>query len=48
MGIGVLFFGVFYWATWRIILPNLGKYELVPEKQILEDGTVVMIVRPDQ
>ena len=47
MGIGILVFGVFYWATWRIILPKLGQYELVPAKQVLQDGTVVTIVRVD-
>jgi L-type amino acid transporter 9 len=46
-GIGVLLFGIFYWAVWRIILPKLGKYELVPVKETLEDGTVVTIVRVD-
>ncbi|KIK81323.1 hypothetical protein PAXRUDRAFT_832930 [Paxillus rubicundulus Ve08.2h10] len=41
VGIGVLVFGVLYWATWRIILPKVFGYELVPHKNVLEDGTVV-------
>jgi solute carrier family 7 (L-type amino acid transporter), member 9/15 len=45
VGIGILFFGIFYWAVWRIVLPKLGKYTLVPEKETLEDGTVIMTVR---
>ena len=45
VAIGLMLFGVFYWAVWRIILPKLGNYKLVPEKEILEDGTVVIIVR---
>ena len=40
-----MLFGVFYWAVWRIILPKLGNYKLVREKESLEDGTVVTIVR---
>lgn len=47
MGISVLLFGIFYWAVWRILLPKLGKYELVSEKETLKDGTVVTIVRVD-
>ncbi|KAF8835793.1 amino acid transporter [Paxillus ammoniavirescens] len=41
VAIGVMVVGVFYWAGWRILLPKLFKYELVPRKDILEDGTVV-------
>jgi hypothetical protein len=44
VGIGIMFFGVFYWAVWRIVLPKLGNYKLVREKESLEDGTVVTIV----
>ena len=46
VGIGVLFAAVGYWAVWRILLPKLFGYELVPEKQKLKDGTVVALVRP--
>ena len=41
VGIGVLFFGVFYWATWWAILPRLFGYNLSPRKIVLSDGTVV-------
>jgi hypothetical protein len=40
-----MFFGAFYWAAWRIILPKLGNYKLIPGKETLNDGTVVTIVR---
>ncbi|KAF8835791.1 amino acid transporter [Paxillus ammoniavirescens] len=43
VGIGVLGFGVLYWAAWRIILPKVFGYELVPRKDVLEDGTVVTL-----
>ncbi|KAL4079817.1 amino acid transporter [Scleroderma citrinum] len=41
VGIGVLLFGVLYWAGWRIILPRVFGYELVPRKETLDDGTVL-------
>lgn len=37
-------FGVLYWAVWRVILPRAFGYELIPEKEVLEDGTVVTVV----
>jgi len=37
--------GVGYWAWWRILLPKVFRYELVPRKEKLEDGTVVTLVR---
>ena len=40
-----MLFGVLYWAGWRIILPQVFGYELVPRKETLEDGTVVTLVR---
>jgi hypothetical protein len=36
--------GVLYWAAWRIILPKVFGYELVPRKERLDDGTVVTVV----
>lgn len=45
VGIGVMFVGVGYWAGWRILLPKVFGYELVPRKETLEDGTVVTLVR---
>lgn len=38
-------FGVFYWAVWRVVLPKVFKYDLVPTKETLDDGTVVTVVR---
>ena len=37
--------GVAYWAGWRILLPKVFGYELVPRKETLDDGTVVTLVR---
>jgi len=45
VGIGVMAFGVLYWAVWRVVLPKLFGYEVVPEKVVLEDGTVVTVFR---
>ena len=45
VGIAIMLFGVLYWAGWRIILPQVFGYELVPRKETLEDGTVVTLVR---
>lgn len=44
VAIGVLLFGVAYWAAWRILLPKVFGYELVPRREVLEDGTVVTLV----
>lgn len=44
MGIGALAFGVFYWATWRVILPKVFGIEYAPRKKVLDDGTVVTLV----
>ncbi|KAJ8508655.1 hypothetical protein ONZ45_g9104 [Pleurotus djamor] len=43
VGIGIMWLGVFYWATWRVILPKVFGYELIPRKEVLEDGTVVTL-----
>ena len=45
VAIGVMLFGVGYWAWWRILLPKVFRYEFVPYKETLEDGTVVIVVR---
>ena len=37
--------GVIYWAVWRVVLPKIFGYELVPKKVVLDDGTVVNVVR---
>ncbi|KAG1796914.1 uncharacterized protein BJ212DRAFT_408460 [Suillus subaureus] len=39
-----MFAGVLYWAAWRIVLPKVFGYELVPRKERLDDGTVVTVV----
>ncbi|KAI0037186.1 amino acid transporter [Vararia minispora EC-137] len=43
VGIGVMVFGVVYWAAWRVVLPRVLGRELVPRKEVLEDGTVVNV-----
>ncbi|THH00445.1 hypothetical protein EW026_g2089 [Hermanssonia centrifuga] len=43
VGIGVMFAGVLYWAAWRILLPKVFGYELVPRKETLQDGTVITL-----
>ena len=37
--------GVIYWAVWRVILPKTFDYQLIPNKVVLDDGTVVNVVR---
>jgi hypothetical protein len=37
--------GVIYWAMWRVVLPKIFGYVLVPNKVVLDDGTVVNVVR---
>jgi len=37
--------GVIYWAVWRVVLPKISGYELVPNKVVFNDGTVVNVVR---
>ncbi|EJD50698.1 amino acid transporter [Auricularia subglabra TFB-10046 SS5] len=43
VGIGIMLLGVLYWASWRVILPRVFGYELVPHKETLSDGTVVTV-----
>ncbi len=38
-------FGVLYWGVWRIVLPKVFGYALVPRKETLDDGTVITLVR---
>jgi hypothetical protein len=38
VGIGIFVAGAIYWLFWAVILPKLGKYELVRENQLMEDG----------
>ena len=44
IGIVVMLFGVLYWWVWQLVLPYIFKFRLVPTKEILKDGTVVMVV----
>jgi len=37
--------GIIYWAVWRVVLPRIYGYELVLKKVVLDDGTVVNVVR---
>ncbi|KAI0090104.1 amino acid transporter [Irpex rosettiformis] len=43
VGIAVLTTGVIYWAIWRVVLPKVFGYELVPRKETLSDGTVITL-----
>jgi len=43
IGIVVLMSGVLYWAVWKLVLPYMFKFRLVPRKEVLEDGTVVTL-----
>ncbi|KIP03101.1 hypothetical protein PHLGIDRAFT_26278 [Phlebiopsis gigantea 11061_1 CR5-6] len=43
VGIAVMVTGVLYWASWRILLPRVFGYELVPRKEKLPDGTVITL-----
>lgn len=36
--------GVLYWAIWKLVLPYIFKFRLVPRKEVLRDGTVVTLV----
>lgn len=43
IAIAVLMSGVLYWAVWKLVLPYVFKFRLVPRKEVLEDGTVVTL-----
>jgi solute carrier family 7 (L-type amino acid transporter), member 9/15 len=45
VGIAIMVIGIIYWAVWRIVLPKIFGYMLVPSKVVLDDGTVVNVVR---
>lgn len=38
VGIGIFGAGAVYWLFWAVIVPRLGKYELVRESDLMEDG----------
>ncbi|KAH9038786.1 amino acid transporter [Lactarius pseudohatsudake] len=44
IGILVPIVGVLYWAVWKLVLPYLFRFRLVPRKEVLKDGTVVTLV----
>jgi len=44
IGITVPVVGVLYWAAWKLVLPYVFGFRLVPKKEVLEDGTVVTLV----
>ncbi|KAH9061837.1 amino acid transporter, partial [Lactarius deliciosus] len=44
IGILVPLVGVLYWAVWKIVLPYVFGFRLVPRKEVLKDGTVVTLV----
>lgn len=48
VGIGVLCFGVVYWAFWQRILPAVQNYQLTPEHAVLSDGTTVVVYKRDK
>ncbi|KAH8989891.1 amino acid transporter [Lactarius hatsudake] len=43
IGILVPIVGVLYWAVWKIVLPYVFGFRLVPRKDVLKDGTVVTL-----
>ncbi|KAJ6585396.1 amino acid permease-domain-containing protein [Mycena capillaripes] len=44
VGIAIMVLGVLYWAVWRVLLPRVFGYALVPRKQQLADGTFVTLM----
>ena len=36
--------GLLYWAVWKLLLPYVFGFRLVPRKEALKDGTVVTLV----
>ena len=45
VGIAVLVTGAVWWAVWRKVLPAVGGYELVPERERFDDGTMVVVYK---
>jgi len=43
IGIVIMILGVIYWGVWRVILPKTFSYKLIPNKEVLNDGTVVNV-----
>lgn len=38
VGIGIFVAGGIYWLFWAVILSKVGKYELVRESEVMDDG----------
>lgn len=38
VGIGIFVVGAVYWVVWAKIMPKVGKYELVREEVVGDDG----------
>ncbi|KAF2212927.1 hypothetical protein CERZMDRAFT_40529 [Cercospora zeae-maydis SCOH1-5] len=45
VGIVILVAGAVWWAVWRKVLPAVGRYDLVPEREKLDDGTTVVVYK---
>lgn len=45
VGVGVLLFGGVYWLFWKKVLPRLGGYKVVAEREVLENGAEVVRYR---
>jgi len=43
IGITIPLLGVLYWAMWKLVLPYVFGFRLVPRKEVLKDGTVVTL-----
>jgi amino acid transporter len=41
VGIGVIVFGLFYWAIWFKIIPKWRSYRIEEDADVLSDGTTV-------
>lgn len=42
---GVLLFGGVYWVFWKVVLPRIGGYKVVAEREVLEGGAEVVRYR---
>lgn len=42
VGVAVLLFGLVYWVFWKIVLPKVGGYKVVVEREMLEGGDEIV------
>lgn len=42
VGVGVLLLGGVYWVFWKVVLPRIGGYRVVAEREVLEGGAEVV------